>query len=332
MTITGTGLAGATGVRFGGAVASLTADSSTQVTVTSPPGTGTVTITVTTPAGTSKTTEGHYTYTTRPEPAQSISFTAPASGTAGGSAGLSATGGGSGNPVVFTADPSGGPGVCTVSGTTVTYTAAGTCVIDANQAGNGHYADAPQVQRTVTVNAIPQSISFTAPASGTVRGSAGLSATGGGSGNPVVFSSGSSKVCTVSGAAVAYIAAGSCVIDANQAGNARYADAPQVQRTITVRKIPQSISFTAPSSGAVWSSALLSATGGGSGNPVVFSSGSPQVCTVSGSTVTYIAAGTCVIDANQAGNDSYADAPQVQGKIKVIRVPQYRGISSSFSQ
>ncbi len=332
VTITGTGLAGATGVRFGGAVAPLTADSSTQVTVTSPPGTGTVTITVTTPAGTSKTTEGHYTYTTRPEPAQSISFTAPASGTAGGSAGLSATGGGSGNPVVFTADPSGGPGVCTVSGTTVTYTAAGTCVIDANQAGNGHYADAPQVQRTVTVNAIPQSISFTAPASGTVRGSAGLSATGGGSGNPVVFSSGSSKVCTVSGAAVAYIAAGSCVIDANQAGNARYADAPQVQRTITVRKIPQSISFTAPSSGAVWSSALLSATGGGSGNPVVFSSGSPQVCTVSGSTVTYIAAGTCVIDANQAGNDRYADAPQVQGKIKVIRVPQYRGISSSFSQ
>ena len=335
VTITGTGLAGATGVRFGGAVASLTADSSTQVTVTSPPGTGTVTITVTTPAGTSKTTEGHYTYTTRPEPAQSISFSAPASGTAGGSAGLSATGGGSGNPVVFTADPSGGPGVCTVSGTTVTYTAAGTCVIDANQAGNGHYADAPQVQRTITVNAIPQSISFIAPASGTVRGSAGLSATGGGSGNPVVFSSGSSKVCTVSGATVAYIAAGSCVIAANQAGNARFADAPQVQRTITVRKIPQSISFTAPLSGAVWSSALLSATGGGSGNPVVFSvddASGAHVCHVSGTTVTYTAAGTCVIDANQAGNDSYADAPQVQGKITVIRVPQYRGISSSFSQ
>jgi hypothetical protein len=168
-----------------------------------------------------------------------------------------------------------------------------------------------------------------------VHESAGLSAAGGGSGNPVVFSSGSSKVCTVSGAAVAYIAAGSCVIDANQAGNARYTDAPRVQRTITVRKIPQSISFTAPLSGAVWSSALLSATGGGSGNPVVFSvdgASGAHVCHVSGSTVTYTAAGTCVIDANQAGNDSYADAPQVQGKITVILVPQYRGISSSFSQ
>jgi hypothetical protein len=90
-----------------------------------------------------------------------------------------------------------------------------------------------------------------------------------------------------------------------------------------------------PIVGAVWSSALLSATGGGSGNPVVFSvdpSSGPSVCRVSGTTVTYAAAGSCVIDANQAGNDSYADAPQVQGKITVILVPQYRGISSSFSQ
>ena len=155
VTITGTGLAGATGVRFGGAAATITADSSTQITVTTPPGTGTVTITVTTPAGTSKiTAAGHYTYTTRPKPTQSISFTAPASGTAGGSAALSATGGGSGNPVVFSVDPSSGPGVCTVSGTTVTYTAAGSCVIDANQAGNARYAAAPQVQRTITVKAI----------------------------------------------------------------------------------------------------------------------------------------------------------------------------------
>src|SRR5207247_1482356 len=150
VTIIGTGLAGATGVRFGTAAATITADSSTQITVTTPPGTGTVEITVTTPAGTSKITAAdHYTYTTRPKPAQSISFTAPASGTAGGSSALSATAGGSGNPVVFSVDASSGPGVCRVSGTTVTYTAAGNCVIDANQAGNAHYAAAPQVQRTI---------------------------------------------------------------------------------------------------------------------------------------------------------------------------------------
>ena len=333
VSITGTGLASATGVRFGAAAAVIAADSSTQITVTSPPGTGTVTITVTTAAGTSKTTAGHYTYATRPKPSQSISFTVPASGTAGGSATLSATGGGSGNPVVFSVDPASGPGVCTVSGATVTYTAAGRCVIDANQAGTGTYAAAPQVQRAITVNGKAQSISFTVPASGTAGGSATLSATGGGSGNPVVFSSGSPGVCTVSGATVTYAAAGQCVIDANQAGNGTYAAAPQVQGTITVgsgQKLSQSISFTAPVPGTAGSSATLSATGGGSGNPVVFSadSASGKVCTVSGTTVTYAAAGQCVIDANQAGNGTYAAAPQVQ---RTITVGSGQKLSQSIS-
>jgi hypothetical protein len=334
VTITGTGLAGATAVRFGAAAAAITADSATQITVTSPPGTGRVAVTVTTPTGTTQTNEGYYSYTNHPKPTQSIAFAVPASAAAGGSAPLSATGGGSGNPVVFSVDPASGPGVCTVSGATVTYTAIGSCVIDANQAGNGRYADAPQVQRTVTVNGISQSISLSAPASGRVRDSAQLSAAGGGSGNPVALSSASEGVCTLSGTTVTYTAEGSCVIDANQAGNGRYADAPQVQRTITVRKISQAISFSAPSTGALWSLAALSATGGGSGNPVVFSvdrSSGARVCHVSESTVTYTGTGKCVIDANQAGNDTYANAPQVQRTIRVVRVLQYNGISSSSS-
>jgi serine/threonine protein kinase len=55
VTLTGTGLAGATGVSFGGAAATITADSATQITVTSPAvgNTGTVSVTVTTPGGTS---------------------------------------------------------------------------------------------------------------------------------------------------------------------------------------------------------------------------------------------------------------------------------------
>jgi serine/threonine-protein kinase len=323
VTLTGTGLAGATKVRFGNAAATITADSSTQITVTTPPGTGTVPVTVTTPAGTSKITDAdHYAYTTRPKSTQLISFAAPAAGAAAGSSSLSATGGGSGNPVVFSVDAASGPGVCHVSGSTVTYAAAGSCVVDANQAGNARYTTAPQVQRTITVSGLSQSIAFTAPGSGKVGGSAVLSATGGGSGNPVVFSGGS-DVCQVSGSSVTYTAAGSCVVDANQAGNARYTAAPQVQRTIVVRKLPQSISFTALVSGAVGSSALLSATGGASGNPVVFSVGAASgagVCQVSGSTVHYTAAGTCVVVANQAGNTKYAAAPQVQQTIKVVKV------------
>jgi hypothetical protein len=240
VTITGTGLAGATSVRFGGVAGTITADSSTQVTVTSPPGSGTVNLTVITPAGTSQIGDAsHYAYALRPGTAQSISFTAPASQAPGSSAHLSATGGGSGKPVVFSLDPGSGPGVCTVSGDSVSFKSSGSCTIDANQAGNAEYAAAPQVQRTIEVSQLPQSITFFAPPSGTVLSSASLSAIGGGSGNPVVFSVGPGSgagVCSVSGTAVAFHSTGTCVIDANQAGNAEYAAAPQVQRTIAVTK------------------------------------------------------------------------------------------------
>jgi len=260
--------------------------------------------------------------------AQEISFTStpPPSPVTGVTYAVAASGGGSGNRVTFTIDSS-SESVCSISASTVTFNQPGRCVIDANQVGNAKYQPAPEAQQAITVDAAPQAISFTAPASGSVGGSAALSATGGGSGNPVVFTVASSGagVCSVSGAngtTVSYLAAGSCVIGANQAGNAKYQPAPEIQRTITVDAAPQAISFTAPASGSVGGSAALSATGGGSGNPVVFTvaSSGAGVCSVSGAngtTVSYLAAGSCVIDANQAGNANYQAAPQVPRTITV---------------
>ena len=95
---------------------------------------------------------------------QSIAFTGPASGVVGQSATLSATGGGSGNPVVFSVDPTSGAGVCAVSGadgSTLTYSQPGVCVVDADQAGNTSYAAAPTVTVDIVVDEVP---AFTAEA------------------------------------------------------------------------------------------------------------------------------------------------------------------------
>ncbi len=103
--------------------------------------------------------------------AQAIAFTPPALGVAGQSALLSATGGASGNPVVFSVDPSSGAGVCSVSGTdgsTLSYAQAGTCVVDANQAGNASYAAAPTVTGSVTVDQAPAFTSDAPPTTATV--------------------------------------------------------------------------------------------------------------------------------------------------------------------
>jgi uncharacterized repeat protein (TIGR02543 family) len=70
----------------------------------------------------------------------------------------------SGLPVTLMVN-SASTGVCTLSGstspTTVTYTTAGSCVIDASQAGNGTYA-AAQAKQTITVSLKSQTVTFDA--------------------------------------------------------------------------------------------------------------------------------------------------------------------------
>src|SRR5206468_2291208 len=92
---------------------------------------------------------------------QTISFTGPAAQYYGtGSVLVSATGGGSGNHVTFTASPA---SVCGSSGTygaTILLNGVGTCAVIANQAGNGNYNAAPAVQRSFAVNPDPTAITL----------------------------------------------------------------------------------------------------------------------------------------------------------------------------
>ena len=184
--------------------------------------------------------------------AQTITFTQPTSPVtyaSGLTIPLVAAGGASGNPVVFTIDAS-STGAGSISGSTLTVASVGSFVIDANQAGNSSYSAAPQVQQTVVVNQAPQAINFTQPTSPATYSSGlqiTLSATGGASGNAVVFSIDESSTATgsISGSTLTVTSTGSLVIDANQAGNADYSAAPQVQRTITVNAPAADFSVTA---------------------------------------------------------------------------------------
>jgi hypothetical protein len=170
---------------------------------------------------------------------QTISFTPPTTPvnySNGLTATLSATGGSSGNPIVFSIDPS-STGTGTITGNTLAVTGAGTFVIDANQAAAAGYLAATQVQRTYKVSAANQSINFTQPASPqtfTSGMTVNLTATGGASGNPVVFSvdAASTGTGTIVGNVLTVTGAGSIVVDANQAGNANFNAAAQIQREI----------------------------------------------------------------------------------------------------
>jgi len=274
---------------------------------------------------------------------QTISFTQPTTPVTYGasSVGLVATGGGSGNAVTFTIDGTSTAGACTATGTngaTLNYTGAGTCVIDANQAGNTNYTAATQVQKTVVINQASQTITFTQPTTPVTYGasSVGLVATGGGSGNAVTFTidgSSTAGACTATGtngATLNFTGAGTCVIDANQAGNTNYTAATQVQKTVVINQAAQTISFTPPTTPVTYGAASvpLSATGGASGNAVVFTidgSSTAGACTVSGTngtTLNFTGGGTCVIDSNQAGNTDYTAAAQVQRSVVIQQASQ----------
>jgi hypothetical protein len=257
-----------------------------------------------------------------PKTAQSIVITSkPPSTAVGTTYPVTAKGGGSGNPVIFTIDAQ-TASTCSIAGAMVTFNRPGSCVIDANQAGTGRYAAAPQVQQVITVTGGPkiaQSIVITAKPPSLALGTIyTVTATGGGSGNPVTFSSGSPDVCSVSGATVSFNQPGSCVIDANQAGTGQYAPAPQVQQVVAVKE-GQTISFTStpPREGFQGGPSYNVAATATSGDPVSFSSGSQDVCSVSGATVTFNQPGTCVVDANQAGDNQYLPAPQAEQDIPV---------------
>lgn len=158
----------------------------------------------------------------------------------GGPYTLSATGGLSGNPVVFTID--GTSTIASISGTTLTVTGAGSFTIDANQAagtaGGVNYSAAPQVQVPITVNKAPQTITGFAGITSPVAFGGGpytLSATGGASTSPVVFTiDGTSTIASITGSTLTITGIGSFTIDVNQAGNANYTAAAQVQVPVTV--------------------------------------------------------------------------------------------------
>jgi hypothetical protein len=143
----------------------------------------------------------------------------------------------SGLPVVFTVT-SAPAGACTIAGNTVTIVGAGTCTVNADQAGDGNYNAAAQVQQAFTVNKGNQTIIINGPGTKTFPSPPiTLTATGGASGNPVTFTAGPSAVCTsggTNGATITIVATGTCNLTADQAGNGNYNAAPQATDTIIV--------------------------------------------------------------------------------------------------
>jgi hypothetical protein len=166
-----------------------------------------------------------------------------------------------------------------------------------------------------------QTISFGALSSrafGTASFTVGAAAS---SGLPVSFASETTPVCTVSGSTVTLAAVGICTIQATQSGNGTYAAATPVTQSFQVTQASQTISFGALSKKTVGAAPFTVGATASSGLAVSFASTTTPVCTVSGATVTLVAAGTCTIQATQAGNADYAAALPADQSFAVMANP-----------
>ena len=242
--------------------------------------------------------------------AQTINFSGPAGIFYGASPVNLAATASSGLPVTLTV--LGGP--ARFFGNALTPTGGGIVTVRATQAGDSNYKPAVPVTRYVTF-VENQTITFAAPPNKTFGAAAfSLSATAT-SGLTVTFSvvSGPAKVL---GKTVTLTGAGAVTIRASQAGDAYYLAAPAVDRTFTVAKAAQTITFPALGNKAHGAAAFAISATASSGLAVTFKI-SIGPATISGSKVTLTGSGTVTIQASQAGNANYLPAAPVSRSFTV---------------
>lgn len=190
---------------------------------------------------------------------------------------------------------------------------------------SGHGAVIITVSQTLT----PQTLTFGPAPTVIVNGSGNVNATSAtpNSGNPIIYSTASTDCSVTSAGVVTGINAGTnnCTILATQAGDATYAGGTatltfnigQASQILTfATQTPSSRSFVANSTFSIVPQATASTPN--SGNAIAYGSLTGSICTVSGTTVTMLAVGDCVIAANLPGNSNFAAAEQVSQSVRLL--------------
>lgn len=273
-------------------------------------------VTATNSAGTGGASDASNSIT--PAAPQSITFNNPLQQYFGTTPTLAATSSaGGGYPVSFTSSTT---EVCTITaGGALTFGTTGSCTIHANQAGDSSYLAAPQVSQTFTVAAVkPGAPTAATAAAGDTQASIAFTApalTGGAAITGYTVTVNPADVAPVNGTSSPIVVTGLTngrpytftVTATNSAGTG--AESP-ASNSITPAA-SQTITFALPWPADFGTTPTLTATAD-SGLTPSFTSATTGVCTItSGGALTFVTAGSCTINADQAGNGSYLPAPQV---------------------
>lgn len=124
------------------------------------------------------------------------------------------------------------------------------------------------------------------------------------------------EICKLQGRKVSIFTAGYCKIRFTQSGNTQYSAASSLEIKFLILGNNE-ITFSPPTSMALASSSYSLAASSTSGLPVTFESSTPDICSVSNTTLTLIKIGWCTITANQSGLEFYSPAQRVEVNIAI---------------
>jgi uncharacterized repeat protein (TIGR03803 family) len=227
---------------------------------------------------------------------------------------LEAIGGPSGNPVTFISSD---PTIANLFGNLLVFLSSGTVTITASQAGNGNYNAATPVVQPLTIHKADQVIDFPPMATQKVGDIPFDLVASSSSYLDLTFTSSNPSVATISGYYVIIVGVGTTTITASQEGDHRFNPAVDVQRTLTVNKGDQVITFNPLPDKLTTDAPFTLSAVSDSGLPVSYSSSNTNVATVSGNLVTIVGAGTTTITASQAGNANYNAAASVPQNLTI---------------
>jgi hypothetical protein len=119
--------------------------------------------------------------------------------------------------------------------------------------------------------------------------------------------------CAVNGSTLTYTTAGTCVIAVKRTTDTNYLARTDAV-SFSIGLASQTITFGSLSAKSYSTDTFTVSATSSASLTVVFTSGSPSICTTSGtsgSTITLLGVGTCVLNANQSGDANIAAASQV---------------------
>jgi hypothetical protein len=115
-------------------------------------------------------------------------------------------------------------------------------------------------------------------------------------------------VCIAAGFYVQIVGGGTCTLTYQSEATTSYLASDLYSVSFEVSRDPQTLAFSPTTNVNLSSRSLALAATASSGAGVIFSTTTPTICSLSGSTLNFLSAGTCAVTATQGGTATFAPA------------------------